>query len=240
MNHERQTRLNIAVKAIAGVVIPIVMLRFDPFVLGGQDGESLVGSLSAGAYVLMSLSMTAFLLQLILRREGTLLSKLLSGAIFAGALISGVVGIDMLPFSIVGVRVYGLGLLGLYPFIVSVIYFRTGRSALVERSQTENWRTYGCAFAGFVMVIAIPILMVYAANSELDRLTTAAKAGADPGRVDWHWEGYLTWAGDTDRIVREYKLNFNQTRQRGDLGALYRNLTGRTIEARLNALAHPD
>jgi hypothetical protein len=242
----------VAARMVLGILIPGVLLHFDPFMLGGQDGESLVGSLSAGVYVLMFLCMAAFLIQLISGQRWPRLAGILCGAIFTGALLSALLGAVMVPFSIIAIPLNGLGLLGFYPFIVSALYFRTAETAFSEdaTSLASRWPKVCRAFAGFVIVIAIPIVMVFAANTELDRLTAAASGGGltrtHAARnvnwgVGWPMERYLTKAGDSDRIVRAYQ-RVRAERQSGDadvisLQALYSNLTGRDIEARLKDLA---
>ena len=239
---------DLAMHVTLGIVIPAVMLRFDPFVLGGQDGDSLVGSLSAGVYVLMFLSMTAFLGRLILGRGAPRLSWLLGGARFAGSLVSGLLGTVMLPLSVLGIRVYGLGLLGFYPFVSAILYFRTARSALWETrgfgepaSPNSPARRVRLAWAlgGFAMVLTIPAVLWFAANRELDRLTAAAHAGMNFSKVDWQVERYLTWAGDSDRILRQFREAQPGQEQR-DLDLLYRQLSGRDAQTRLEQLRHAD
>ena len=169
-----------------------------------------------------------------------------------GSLIGFLLGIVILPLSVVGIRLYGLGLLGLYPFIFGVLYLRSARSALLagwgnDRARgseatrgPRRWQMVCGPIAGFVTVIGIAALMMISANRELDRLALAAQRGDDMSRVNWHWERYLTWAGNADRIAVECKQDSDSEHPNDDLAMVYRQLTQRDVEARLYELAHLD
>ena len=244
--------LDLTGKVILGIVIPAILLRFDPFVFSPRNGDSLVGSFSGAAYVVIVLSMAAFLARVIPGHRPALLSVVLAGAMLPGSLIGFLLGIVILPLSVVGIRLYGLGLLGLYPFIFGVLYLRSARSALLagwgnDRTRgseatrgPRRWQMVCGPIAGFVTVIGIAALMMISANRELDRLALAAQRGDDMSRVNWRWERYLTWAGNADRIAVECKQDSDSEHPNDDLAMVYRQLTQRDVEARLYELAHLD
>jgi hypothetical protein len=243
--------LNLAGKALLGIVIPAALLWFDPFVFS-HVGDSLMGSFSSAAYIVIALSMAAFLMQLIPGPRPAKVSYLLAGAMVPGLVVACLVGIVILPISVVGILVYGLGLLGLYPFIFSVLYFRSARSAFLEGSRNDGaratepgrhhrrWRMLCAPIAGFATVIGIAALMMIAANRELDRLAAAARRGDNLSRIDWRRERFLTWAGNLDRIAIEFKQDSDSEHAHDDLAAVYHQLTHGDVEARLYQLAHPD
>ncbi len=225
----------IARKVVLGVVFPLVLLRFDPFLLGGRNQGSLMGAFSGPIYVAIFLSILAFIGLLFSSGRMARLSGILSGAVIAGSLLSALLGSVLLPFSITGIRLYGLGLLGLYPWVVSILYFQAGRSAM-RGSGNRNalW-----PIVGFIIVVGVPLVLMGAANRELDRLAAHAGDGREWTTTDLRPEQFLTWAGDSDRIVGQYEGETTSARKE-NLGRLYGNLTGQDIEARLERLRHPD
>jgi hypothetical protein len=240
--------LNLAGKALLGIVIPAALLWFDPFVFS-HVGDSVMGSFSSAAYIIIVLSMAAYLMQLIPGSRPAMVSYLLAGAMVPGLVVSCVVGIVILPICVVGILLYGLGLLGLYPFIFSVVYFRSARSAFLDGSRNDGargtepgsrprrWQMLCGPIAGFATVIGIAALMMIAANRELDRLGAVARRGDNLSRIDWRQERFLTWAGNPDRIVIEFKQD---TDAHDDLAVVYHQLTHGDVEARLYQLAHSD
>jgi hypothetical protein len=242
--------LNLAGKVLLGIVIPVALLWFDPFVFS-HVGDSMMGSLSSAAYIVIVLSMAAFLMQLIPGRRPAMVSYFLAGAMVPGLVVACLMGIVILPISVVGILVYGIGLLGLYPFIFGALYFRSVRSAFLDGSRNDGprgsepashplrWRMLCGPIAGFVMVMGIAALLVMAANLELDRLAAAARRG-DLRWIDWRRERFLTWAGDVDRIAIAFKHDSDSEPRNDDLAVVYHQLTHGDVEARLYQLAHPD
>jgi hypothetical protein len=51
VGHDKSLNLNVAWKVVLGIVIPAILLYFDPFLLGRQHRDSMVGGFSAGAYL---------------------------------------------------------------------------------------------------------------------------------------------------------------------------------------------
>jgi hypothetical protein len=224
-----------ALQGVLGVVLPLLLLRFDPFLLSGWNGDSLLGSLSQPVYVLLFLSMLAFLGQLFAPQRMVKLAGISAGVLMAGCLLSLLLAGVLLPFSIVAIRLYGYGLLGLYPWVAAFLYFRAARSAM-RRSGIRNplW-----PIAGFIFAVAIPLVLVGVANREIIRL--AAHAGTiGRSTAGWRAEQFLTWAGDSDRIVSEYEHETKSPARKENLGKLYQNLRGQDIEARLEQLRHSD
>jgi hypothetical protein len=238
--------LKLAGKALLGIVIPIALLWFDPFVFS-HVGDSILGGYSNAAYIVIVLSMAAFLMELIPGRRPAMVSYLLAGAMVPGLVVACLVGIVILPISVVGILLYGLGILGLYPFVFGVLYFRSARSAFLDGAgatepagHPRRWQMLCGPLAGFATVIGIAALMMIAANRELDRLAAAVRQGDNLSRVDWRWERFLTWAGDDDRIAIKFKQDSVSERPHDGLAVVYHQLTHADVEGRLYQLAHQD
>jgi hypothetical protein len=118
---------------LAGIVVPLVCLIFDPFFFKGgfglqhgglQHGGSggFLGEYAVPAYAFMGVEMTALAIALGARPRSRALALLL----WLGALYALVLGIVLVPLSIVGIAAAGLGLLGFAPFFTAVAFFRAG------------------------------------------------------------------------------------------------------------------
>ena len=118
MTAAKQRRKVIA-SAVLGIVIPTILLRLDPFVLGGQDGDLMVGNFSHATYVLMLLTMVAFLVQTDSRSAAVISVGDSFGRAPCGVADLRRGGDLILPLSVVGIQVYGIGLLGFYPFVTA-------------------------------------------------------------------------------------------------------------------------
>lgn len=159
----------------------------------------------------------------------------------AGSLLSCVLGMVLLPFSVLAIRLYGAGVFGFYPFLVSALYYRSACLQLIGQPVSNRWRwpRFVWASCGFLLVLGVPLLMRESANREIDFLVASVDRTAGLDHTDWQRERWLTTAGDYDRIVFEYQQVDNE-QARKNLTVLYESLTGRAIDRRLYQLTHPD
>jgi len=142
---------------IKGVILPILVLIVDPavFRISMFGGRGLLADARAGAYLCVGLVMLwKFRLQLLPQP-----SFLGASILVAGALLAFLIGMVLLPLSVPGIALFGLGLLGFLPFFCGFAWMRQGLSqyraaAALETSQASRWRMW----IGVPAVIAALVL----------------------------------------------------------------------------------
>jgi hypothetical protein len=113
-----------------GMILPILCLVFDPVVFrNGIIGKPLLGDYQLFAYGLIAIEVCALCGWLAAGKRAGEWCGVLGGAMLAGALFAAVIGILLLPLSVIGL-IYGIGILGFTPFVTAVIYWRNARRAL--------------------------------------------------------------------------------------------------------------
>lgn len=237
---DEATRAQTVFDVCVGIVLPVACLVLDPFVF--RDGWAgigpLLGPLRLFAYALVALEIAALAAWLALRNRAGVWTGPLGGAMTAGALFSLLVGLLLLPFSVVGLM-FLIGLLGFSPFLAALVYWRNGRRA---RRAAASFLTAGqrrwLPVAAGVLALALPAL----AQLEVSRLvarSAAELAGADAARAASAARTLrvVGWAAgdDLDQLVWAYS-NETDAARKERLARAYCDLTGRDIEYRLMVL----
>ncbi len=144
-----------------GVVLPIVCVAADPIVFSSAFGaeDALLGRYKIFAYLLSSvsiMSMTAWLLW------GQRLGKLrpyVSGLFLAGSVISLIVGVILLPFSLIGMF-FLIGFLGFTPLFSSFVYLRNGVRAIKgSRLDSQTWVVYRAVILAALYSLIVPFVL---------------------------------------------------------------------------------
>jgi hypothetical protein len=111
-----------------GVILPIICFAFDPIVFrGGRDGEWL-GRFTLFAYVLSIVSIMSMAAWLLWREKLGPLIPFLAGLFAAGSFISLLVGLALLPISLIGLILL-VGALGFTPLFTSFVFLRNAHRA---------------------------------------------------------------------------------------------------------------
>src|SRR5437762_7574420 len=115
-----------------GVVMPAVCIFFDPIVFKfwGEPDGGILGAYRPFAYAGSFVSIILMITWLLWREKLSGFSALLAGVFFAASAISLIIGVVLLPFSLIGIVFYLIGLLGFTPLFTSVIFLRNGVRAL--------------------------------------------------------------------------------------------------------------
>jgi hypothetical protein len=103
-----------------GILLPLAMLAVDPAVFRGDViGEGpILAAFAPGCYFAISFGMLALTLHLVARPR----SAILRGVLSAAACFALLLGLVLLPFSVLGVFVDGVGLLGFSPFLTALVF----------------------------------------------------------------------------------------------------------------------
>jgi hypothetical protein len=234
---ERETRSQLVFDATFGVVAPLLCVIFDPIVFrSGLYGTGpVLGNVRVFAYAIIFIEIGALLAWHFGPRD-VLRARILGGVMLAGALFSFVVGIVILPLSLIGLLLAGIGLFGFTPFLTAFIYLRNHRRAL--KHARAHAPVPGRRLTPVILSAALTLALPAAAQWQVTHTVThalrtltgddAAATHAAMRQLKYvHW---LTGV-DADQLVWAYRDETDLTR-RARLAAAYRELTGEDIAER--------
>lgn len=148
-----------------GLILPVVCFVFDPVVFQGwlEDGDGFYGRWRSYAYTVSALEVVALAAWLLRAGGAGRPPAALGGVLVAGGLFSFVVGVAILPLSLVGLLFFFVGVFGLIPFPTAIIYLRNGwRAAALGRPDGDvGWREAAEFALGFVFALGAPALTPY-------------------------------------------------------------------------------
>jgi hypothetical protein len=135
-----ETDQQAAFDLIFGLILPVIVLVIDPFVFQGQwfSDQPYLGRLQVFAYLFCALQMGLFLVWRTWQTQLRPISGLLGGALIGGAIFSFLIGLAILPFTLIGLIVL-VGVAGFVPFLTALVYLRTGVRAI--RAQQNGLAT---------------------------------------------------------------------------------------------------
>jgi len=136
---------------LIGTALPLALLCLDPAIFQSSSlslGPPLLMPFKAGCYAATAIFIAAMLIWV----GAAKVPGLLSGVLGAGALFALVVGLVLLPFSILGTLfAMGLGLLGLAPFAMAYVYARRAVEAYRASGGHPLTRRVTAAAVGFMI-----------------------------------------------------------------------------------------
>ncbi len=144
-----------------GFVLPILCFVFDPIVFREwmSDRPGIFGHWQLYVYTVSALEMVALAAWLSKAVGRGRPPAALGGMLLAGGLFSLVVGVVMLPISLLGLILL-LGVFGFTPFFTAVVYLRNGwRAANPGRAGDDmGWRDAAAFAFGIVLALGSPAL----------------------------------------------------------------------------------
>jgi hypothetical protein len=152
---------------IFGVVAPLLCLYFDPGVFRSGDPcfGPLLGWAAPFVYLAIGLGVSLLTFWLIANHWIVRGRSLFVGVFLGGAIFAFITGLVLIPFSLFGIIIYGLGCLGFIPFLVAIVYWRNAHMALSGEGITNPWIRLTLAVLGLALVFALPGLTArYAPN----------------------------------------------------------------------------
>lgn len=227
------TRERLIFDIALGIVLPQLCFTFDPAIFkgGAITGEPLVGRFAPLVYSFCAISMSVLALWFTLGSKLTAFkSGIVAGVLLTAAGCSLLLGLLLLPFSLLGLIVL-IGALGFSPFLTSFAYLRGGIRAL-DHAKNHPLRT-GLAPAlllGSLIALTPSVL----AQVGVNRIVTPAvnellsgdehKAASAVRRLK-----YFGWAADMSRVINAYREEVDPAR-RVELATAFERITGGKIE----------
>lgn len=143
---------------IFGIAAPILCLYFDPIVFRG-DGcyGPILGRVTTFAYVGVGLEVALLAIWLVFSHRLGTSGDFVAGVFGIGAVVSFGVGLVILPFSLIGILLLGLGLLGFIPFLTAIVYWRNSRIAWLLAREKAPKRLVAGRLALLVLGIAVAV-----------------------------------------------------------------------------------
>jgi hypothetical protein len=234
------TRAQIVFDVAVGLVLPILCLVFDPLIFrNGASGRPLAGEMKLFAYGFIAIQIIALAVWLGLGSRAAEWCGVLAGIMFAGAVFSFVIGVCLLPLSLIGLLVVLIGALGFTPFLTYLIYLRNARRALkAARPQMPRAGLYVTLIFGVTLALGAPAfahrrignLIQHSLLEVLDGDDAQADAAARRLRpVRW------LAGGEIDQVAWAYgRATDPQRRER--LARAYYQITGDNVESRLSRI----
>ncbi len=228
-----------AFDVLFGVVAPVLCFFFDPIVFKADFTEGLFSSYQAYAYMVSGVEMLLLLTWLIWGKQLRPRTGLVGGILMAGALFSAVIGVLILPFSLLGL-VLGIGILGFIPFLTALVYYHNGRQAL--QSARDNFPD-----RSWVRTVALASLLVLSAPAAVNLIASRFVSASmndviygNPQSADLAVDQikFLRFLArpEVDQLVSAYLAETKQSRK-SELKQRYSRLTGEDLEERLRILA---
>ncbi len=147
---ERLPGKRMIVDLMGGVVLPCLCLWFDPFVFH-NDGMYTVFALLA-----VVLQIVVLVFWLVAGRWLGRFAAVIAGALWCGVVMAGLIGIVMLPISLIGLLAAGIGSLGCVPFLTVVVFARNAARAARQGRKTLPRGIGTRIILGILLAVVIP------------------------------------------------------------------------------------
>lgn len=227
-----------------GIVMPVVCLVCDPVVFKGGlvGGGGLYSEYGLYAYTISALEVVALCAWLFAAGRAGRRPAVLAGMLLAGGLFSLVVGLAILPYSVIGLLFLLIGALGFIPFLTAFVYLRNGWRAagavgLAGRGSPGLAAT--ALACGFLFALGAPAAAHVSVKSEVAAALEDAREGRElsPARLRaLRLAGAASNSAAYDELVWEYHRERDPAR-RARLARAYEQVTaGGDIKQRLAIL----
>lgn len=212
-----------------GMVLPVLCLVFDPLVFRANGfGRPLAAEFQLFAYTLIAFEIAALGVWLGAGKRAEEWCGVLGGIMLAGALFSAVVGVLLLPFSILGLM-FLVGIFGFTPFLTAFVYLRNARRAMASaRTQMPRAGFFFTLLLGATLSFGVPTfahrrvgkLVEHSLAEVLEGDDARASAAAYRLRL----AGWLT-SSQTDQLALAYGRETDPARK-ARLARAYSEITG--------------
>jgi len=227
-----------------GVVMPLLCFYFDPVVFRGGffNGQGLYPGVRFYAYTISALEMVALCVWLCGAGRAKRGPAVLTGVLLAGSMFSFILGVAILPLSLIGLVVL-IGVFGFVPFLTALVYVRNAVRA-ASTAGRGGAGLEGLAAAALACGFFFALLAPAVAHVSARRVVSAALADVRAGRELSPAKLKALRAATTDsgsyvsdELVWEYRDERDPAR-RARLAKAYAEITaGGDIERRLRFLA---
>lgn len=230
------TRSQLIYDAVFGVAFPVLAFWADPIVFNNRFADLGLGNgishFKPFAYFFSVIAIMGLVLHLTIRDKRPVVSGILAGAFLSGALVCLVVGIWILPLSLLGLYVV-VGVFGFLPFFTALVYLRNGVRLLRRvRQDLHPPMVRWTVWLGVLLVAGSATLAQWQISRGVDQLIVDASRGDTPAveagvrRLRW-----VAWASNLDPLFPAY-LAETDGNKKALLAHAARELGGDDLELR--------
>jgi len=232
---DRPTRAQFRFDVGFGLVAPVLCFVFDPVVFhawmsraGGLYVRFQFFTYAASAIEIATLACWLFVVA-----KHPAWSRPAGGVMVAGASLSFALGLAILPFSVLGLILAGLGALGFIPFLTGFVYLRNGVRALrLNRAgaPVRGGAAVSVAF-GLALAFGLPAAAQVCGRRAVETSVARVVAGEGLSRPRLRAVRALSfvYVSSFDGVVSRYR-NERDPERRARLAEAYAELTGRDID----------
>jgi hypothetical protein len=221
-----------------GIVMPVLCVIFDPAVFNSDGVMSLAFLHDVRLFGYLEIAIgTGALSYYLLRRKSSLF---LAGVLYADAIFSAVLGVLILPISVLGLLIV-IGIFGFAPFLSAFVLWRSAtrcrRDALAKLPEANRVRTPLLRMIlGAALTLAVPAAMQITLSTVASHAMKTLLTGKDDdGRTAVHTLRVVRVAAHTDDLVDAFQETTNQG-ERGRITRAYEQITGQAIDWRITEL----
>lgn len=226
---------------VFGLVLPIVCLVADPLVFKSFPifGPAILEDYQFFAYVVCTVEMGFFLVWRTFPTRVSAFSPLFAGVFLIGACFSTVIGLAMLPVTLLSV-LFVIGVLGLLPFISGFVYLRNGVRALRVHPNHAPivFRLWLAVLSGLFVMVPLTFATIYAERSiqgSVDTMIYGSVTQAEVAANRLKWFRFIPLK-EYNRLALAYGREWD-IHKKAVLGRAYWELTGEDIDLRQRMLS---
>jgi cytochrome bd-type quinol oxidase subunit 2 len=223
---------------VFGILMPIICFYFDPGILRGEFRDFFPGTAALFIYAFSLIAIVTLSLWLVLGRRDGPLSGVLGGVFLSAALCSFVIGVLILPLTLIGLLVI-IGVLGFVPFVTGFVYLRNAIRAISRGAALERRNLVAKIVVSAVLVIGLPAFAHWGVKrvvtQSIDQILSGDSGSAEEAARRVRFFSPLADTASLDRLVLEYDQESDNERKER-LEKAYMEITGERIHTRLSVL----
>lgn len=233
------TKKQVVFDVLFGVVMPVFCLLADPIMFNGIFGRGIAENFRLFGYSLVGFEILCLVVWLTAGRRSAILSAVLSAALMMGALFSVVVGIVLMPFSIIGL-LFIIGVFGFSPWFTAMAFARNAiRAYNFAKPRLRKIELVSVVAGGILATIMVPQCahgIQLRAHKKIDRIVEFASTGntymLEKNVKELKKFKIILRETDFDTIVKAY-MQENDGYRKHLYSSIYSNFTGRNIDDRV-------
>lgn len=224
-----------------GISAPVLCFMYDPAIFRGDFRYNIINIVLSlpryqiFAYLLSGLCMIALALWLWGNERIRSRSEMLSSVLLTGAVFASVLGIVILPLTLIGLLVI-IGVFGFVPFLTGFVFLRNAiRASRYAVTQGKDKQLLAAIVVSACLVTTLPILIQTKFNHEVDEAMHQIVNGESPQQSDVNTLRRVKSFADMDTLVKAYERT-QDSHRRERLAIAYKEITGEEIESRWDAM----
>lgn len=233
-----RTEPQLVFDVVFGLIAPVLCFIFDPVIFrGGLLGPPMLQPYQLFAYAVSTLGVSLLAVSMFFALRLGTWSRIVGGALIAGAIFSLLIGFTILPYSLMGLVVL-IGALGFIPFFTAFVYLRVGWRTLKNKNIPLDRTVLGGVLVGAFISLSLPALLsLYVSRSAAHSIDAILHGNSEQAQ---NAVGHLRWLPlipqqNLEPLIEAYLVETDNNRKE-IIKNSYLVLAGEDIETRLAIL----